>query len=67
MGLKGGLSMVCPWFVHGSSMVRPWFVHRFWGFRWRNHGATMDKPWRKYGGKYYFTPISVLDLTLYCI
>jgi len=37
-------------------MVRPWFVHRFGGFRWRNHGATMDKPWRKYGEKYYFTP-----------
>ena len=31
-------------FVHGSSMVRPWFVHRFRGFRWRNHGQTMEEP-----------------------
>ncbi|MCT4673784.1 MAG: hypothetical protein N4A37_11150 [Prolixibacteraceae bacterium] len=29
-------------------MVCPWFVHRFRGFRWRNHGQTMKKPWRKY-------------------
>ncbi|MGB0976916.1 MAG: hypothetical protein ACPGSG_08030 [Prolixibacteraceae bacterium] len=42
MGLKGGLSMVPPWFVHGLSIDFGVF-----------DGGTMEQPWTNHGGNMY--------------
>jgi len=45
--LKGGLSMVPPWFVHGLSIDLGVFDGETMEQPWSNHGQTMEEVWWK--------------------